>query len=95
MHHLETEPSREAELSRDDVLKYFRQMVLIREMELSARELYQQKKIRGFLHLFVGQVNYAVHCMVYSITSQAKIESFAGTVEHAIVTIYNYVTHIM
>ena len=46
----------EAELSREDVLKFYRQMNVIREMELAARELYQSKKIRGFLHLFVGQV---------------------------------------
>lgn len=44
------------ELTREDVLAFYRQMNAIREMELAARELYQSKKIRGFLHLFVGQV---------------------------------------
>ena len=38
------------------MLNFCRQMNVIREMELAARELYQSKKIRGFLHLFVGQV---------------------------------------
>ena len=56
LHRLEAEPEKHVELSRDDILKFYRQMVVIREMELHARELYQQKKIRGFLHLFVGQV---------------------------------------
>jgi TPP-dependent pyruvate/acetoin dehydrogenase alpha subunit len=32
-------------------------MVLVREMEMAARDLYQKKSIRGFLHLFVGQVH--------------------------------------
>lgn len=49
----------EAELSREDLLKFYRQMNVIREMELAARELYQSKKIRGFLHLFVGQVSWS------------------------------------
>ena len=50
------------------MLKYYRQMVLIREMESSARELYQEKKIRGFLHLYVGQVNsYTLACINYSV----------------------------
>lgn len=49
-------PSTEVELTREDVLAFYRQMNAIREMELAARELYQSKKIRGFLHLFVGQV---------------------------------------
>ena len=56
LHKLEGGPPREAELTRDDVLSFYRQMNAIREMELAARELYQTKKIRGFLHLFVGQV---------------------------------------
>ena len=56
-HRLEGGPSMEAELTRDDVLSFYRQMNVIREMELAARELYGSKKIRGFLHLFVGQVS--------------------------------------
>ena len=56
LHGLESGPSLEVELTRDDVLAFYRQMNAIREMELAARELYQAKKIRGFLHLFVGQV---------------------------------------
>ncbi len=31
-------------------------MTLSREMELVARDLYSQKSIRGFLHVYVGQV---------------------------------------
>lgn len=65
LHRLEDGPSKEVELSRDDVLKFYRQMSVIREMELEARELYQSKKIRGFLHLFVGQVClHSTYCVV-------------------------------
>ena len=48
------------ELSRDDLLHFYREMLLIREMESRARELYQEKKIRGFLHLYIGQVSIPV-----------------------------------
>ena len=44
------------ELSRNDVLQFYREMTIIREMENSARTLYQEKKIRGFLHVYIGQV---------------------------------------
>jgi pyruvate dehydrogenase E1 component alpha subunit len=61
VHGLGEGPSLEVELTRDDVLAFYRQMNAIREMELAARELYQSKKIRGFLHLFVGQVCTVIH----------------------------------
>ena len=56
LHHLEGGPSREVELSRNDLLQFYREMNIIREMENSARTLYQEKKIRGFLHVYIGQV---------------------------------------
>jgi len=56
LHRLEDGPSREVELSRNDVLQFYREMNIIREMENSARTLYQEKKIRGFLHVYIGQV---------------------------------------
>ncbi len=38
-----------------DYLDLYRQMVLIRRVEERAAELYQQGKIGGFLHLYIGQ----------------------------------------
>jgi pyruvate dehydrogenase E1 component alpha subunit len=37
------------------LLELYHQMVLIRRVEESAAELYQQGKIGGFLHLYIGQ----------------------------------------
>lgn len=54
---METGPPLEATLTREEGLAYFKEMMNIREMELAARDLYQKKIIRGFLHLFVGQVS--------------------------------------
>src|SRR5512133_3199309 len=36
-------------------LDLYRQMVIIRRLEEKAAELYQQGKIGGFLHLYIGQ----------------------------------------
>ncbi len=44
-------------MTRDEMLSYLRDVHTIREMENEAIALYQQKKIRGFLHLYVGQVS--------------------------------------
>jgi pyruvate dehydrogenase E1 component alpha subunit len=42
-------------MQKDDYLDLYRQMVLIRRVEERAAELYQQGKIGGFLHLYIGQ----------------------------------------
>ena len=42
-------------LEKKDHLDLYHQMVLIRRIEERAAELYQQGKIGGFLHLYIGQ----------------------------------------
>ena len=42
-------------MDQAEVLKLFKQMVTIRRMEERCAELYQQGKIGGFLHLYIGQ----------------------------------------
>jgi len=42
-------------MEKDEYIKLYYQMVLIRHMEERAAELYQQGKIGGFLHLYIGQ----------------------------------------
>lgn len=53
---LDIGPDTKVELSRDDALKYYKQMFLIRRAEQKSAELYKSKEIRGFCHLFSGQV---------------------------------------
>ena len=43
------------ELKKEEYLEMYHQMVLIRRMEERAAELYQQGKIGGFLHLYIGE----------------------------------------
>ena len=38
------------------MLKMYRDLAVIREMESEARKLYLSKTIRGFCHLYIGQV---------------------------------------
>ncbi|MDH5606045.1 MAG: pyruvate dehydrogenase (acetyl-transferring) E1 component subunit alpha [Anaerolineae bacterium] len=42
-------------MKKQEHLELFRQMVMIRRVEERAAELYQQGKIGGFLHLYIGQ----------------------------------------
>lgn len=44
-----------SDLSREDLLEFYRQMVLIRRFEEKSAELYTAGKIGGFLHLYIGQ----------------------------------------
>jgi pyruvate dehydrogenase E1 component alpha subunit len=49
-----------AELSREHGLVLLREMTLIRRLEEKAAELYTVGKIRGFLHLYIGEEAVAV-----------------------------------
>lgn len=42
-------------MEKSDYLNLYHQMVVIRRLEERAAELYQQGKIGGFLHLYIGQ----------------------------------------
>ncbi|HSB89091.1 MAG TPA: pyruvate dehydrogenase (acetyl-transferring) E1 component subunit alpha [Anaerolineales bacterium] len=42
-------------MDRDEHVRMYREMVLVRRMEEAAAVLYQQGKIGGFLHLYIGQ----------------------------------------
>ena len=42
-------------MDRDEQLRMYREMVLVRRLEEAAAALYQQGKIGGFLHLYIGQ----------------------------------------
>ena len=42
-------------MEKSEFLDLYHQMVLIRRVEERAAELYQQGKIGGFLHLYIGQ----------------------------------------
>lgn len=43
------------DISRDHVLELLRDMIRIRRLEEKSAELYAKQKIRGFLHLYIGE----------------------------------------
>ena len=42
-------------VSKEDLLKYYREMLLIRRFEEKAGQLYGMGLIGGFCHLYIGQ----------------------------------------
>uniref|UniRef100_A0AAQ4RJD9 Pyruvate dehydrogenase E1 component subunit alpha, testis-specific form, mitochondrial n=1 Tax=Gasterosteus aculeatus aculeatus TaxID=481459 RepID=A0AAQ4RJD9_GASAC len=60
IHKLDEAPATQVVMTRDEGLKYYRVMQTIRRMELKADQLYKQKIIRGFCHLYDGQEACAV-----------------------------------
>ncbi|MFH4976767.1 hypothetical protein AB6A40_003476 [Gnathostoma spinigerum] len=60
LHKLDTGPSVDVIISKDEAMKFYRQMQTIRRMETAAGNLYKEKKIRGFCHLYSGQEACAV-----------------------------------
>ncbi|CAC5358928.1 PDHA [Mytilus coruscus] len=55
LHKLEQGPATTVTCTKEDALKYYRQMQTIRRMETTAGNLYKSKQIRGFCHLYSGQ----------------------------------------
>ncbi|KAI9594910.1 Dehydrogenase, E1 component [Syncephalis fuscata] len=49
------EPSRAVTISKKELLDMYREMVVVRRMEMAADGLYKAKLIRGFCHLCTGQ----------------------------------------
>jgi len=55
--------TRRADVGREHGLELYEQMLLIRRFEEKAAELYQRGKIRGFLHLYIGEEAVGVGAM--------------------------------
>ncbi|CAN6670670.1 pyruvate dehydrogenase E1 component subunit alpha, mitochondrial [Trichomonascus vanleenenianus] len=53
-------PSRDVELSKDQLLQMYKDMTIVRRLEMASDALYKAKKIRGFCHLSTGQEAIAV-----------------------------------
>ncbi|XP_022215010.1 pyruvate dehydrogenase E1 component subunit alpha, mitochondrial [Drosophila obscura] len=60
LHRLDEGPATEVKLTKDEALKYYTQMQTIRRIETAAGNLYKEKIIRGFCHLYSGQEACAV-----------------------------------
>ena len=52
-----------SDLSSDQLIGFYRDMIRIRRFEERSLRAYQQGKIAGFLHLYIGQESIAVGCV--------------------------------
>ena len=57
LHKLDNGPSTNVKVSKEEAIQYYTQMHMIRRMEAAAGSLYKEKIIRGFCHLYSGQVS--------------------------------------
>jgi len=55
MHKLDTAPSTKVSCTKEEALDYYQKMQYIRRLETTAGNLYKDKQIRGFCHLYSGQ----------------------------------------
>jgi len=60
MSRIDSPPSGPVPYERDLALKFLRDMLRIRRFEEKSAELYGEEKIRGFLHLYIGEEAVAV-----------------------------------
>jgi pyruvate dehydrogenase E1 component alpha subunit len=52
LHKLEKGPAATIETTAEEMMALYRQMQLIRRVEVACDQLYKQRLIRGFLHLY-------------------------------------------
>ena len=57
---MDSMPELDVEVSKDLLINMYKEMTLMRRMEMAADALYKQKLIRGFCHLSIGQVRSAL-----------------------------------
>ncbi|EJW85279.1 pyruvate dehydrogenase E1 component subunit alpha type I [Wuchereria bancrofti] len=76
LHRLESGPSTNISVTRNDALDYYRKMVIIRRMETAAGNLYKERLVRGFCHLYAGQEAIAVGLCASKDNEDAIITSY-------------------
>ena len=62
--------------NRDHLVLQLRQMLLIRRFEEKSAELYTAEKIRGFLHLYIGEEAVAVGVMAALTAEDAVVATY-------------------
>jgi TPP-dependent pyruvate/acetoin dehydrogenase alpha subunit len=55
---LDQGPSTHVSCNREEGLDFYKKMQVVRRMEASANNMYKSKLIRGFCHLYSGQVRF-------------------------------------
>jgi pyruvate dehydrogenase E1 component alpha subunit len=69
-------PESRPNVSKDELLKYYREMLLIRRFEEKAGQLYGMGLIGGFCHLYIGQEAVVVGLEAASKEGDKRITSY-------------------
>lgn len=56
LHKLESGPPTRVTVTKDEAIELYKKLHTIRRMETAAGNLYKEKIVRGFCHLYSGQV---------------------------------------
>lgn len=70
------QPAAKLHLNRDHALRLLREMLRIRRFEERCAELYTEEKIRGFLHLYIGEEAIAVGVMQCLTAEDAVVATY-------------------
>ncbi|KAK2169107.1 hypothetical protein LSH36_12g14026 [Paralvinella palmiformis] len=76
VHNLDETPNTSVTVTREDALKYYKDMMIVRRMEAAAGNLYKEKVIRGFCHLYSGQEAICIGMEAAITKSDAVITSY-------------------
>lgn len=57
LHKLDSGPSNKVSVGREEALEIYKKLHTVRRMETAAGNLYKEKIVRGFCHLYSGQVS--------------------------------------
>lgn len=75
LHKLTQGPSTQVTVTRDDAIQLFKHLHTIRRIETAAGNLYKEKIIRGFCHLYSGQVRIILCAPFFFTHTRFKITS--------------------
>ncbi|XP_074658149.1 putative pyruvate dehydrogenase E1 component subunit alpha, mitochondrial [Tubulanus polymorphus] len=76
LHKIDDALPTETTVTRDDALRYYEQMQTIRRMETAAGNLYKEKQVRGFCHLYSGQEACCVGMKASLLSDDAVITAY-------------------
>src|SRR5271156_3565552 len=67
-------PTKKPKLNRDLIVSLYRNMVLIREFELKAREVFRTGRMPGFIHVYIGE-----EAVATGVCAQLRIDDYVAS----------------